>query len=70
MRYLLGLALVLIATPARADLCALVDRDTADAAVAIIEDAGSVLFDDWFAPIAVDDVRWARDGFLYRVTVR
>ena len=69
MRYVVGLALVLIATPARADLCALVDRDTADAAVAIIEDAGSVLFDDWFAPIAVDDVRWTRDGFLYRVVI-
>ena len=69
MRYLLGLALMLIAAPARADLCALVDRHTADAAVAIIERAGNILFDDWFAPIAVDDVRWTREGFLYRVVV-
>lgn len=69
MRYILGLMLILVAAPARADRCAQVDRDTADAAVAIIDEAGSVLFDDWFAPIAVADVRWTREGFLYRVVV-
>ena len=69
MRYILGAVLILVTTPARADRCALVDRDTADAAVAIIGEAGSVLFDDWFAPIAVADVRWTREGFLYRVVV-
>ena len=53
MRRWLG-ALVLVwglaAPPVAADVCALVDRDTARRAAALIAESGIVVFEDWFAP--------------------
>lgn len=55
------------ATSAYADGCMLVDRQTADRAVAILRDADRVLYDNWFAPLQLGNVDWTRSGFLYQV---
>lgn len=54
---------------ARADTCRVVDRDTADRAVALLGQASKVLDDDWFDPATVSTVAWRRRGFRYEVVV-
>ena len=72
MRRWLG-ALVLVwglaAPPVAADVCALVDRDTARRAALLIAESGTIVFDDWFAPLAVSTVAPVRHGNLYKVVV-
>jgi hypothetical protein len=65
----LTLVLALAAGSARANGCGSLDRDTAGKAVALVRAAGTVIGDDWFAPVPVARVAWAHAGFLYRVVV-
>lgn len=55
------------ASSAHGDGCMLVDRQTADRAVAILRDVDRILYDDWFAPLHLGNADWTRAGFLYQV---
>lgn len=63
------MALVAPWASARAESCRVVDRDTADRAVALLGQASTVLHDDWFDPLAVSTAAWRRRGFRYEVVV-
>ena len=61
------LCVVFLADPVTADVCAWVDRATADKAVERIHQAGALLGHDWFREIAVRKLEIRRDGQHYEI---
>jgi len=69
MRLVAVLLALMGAASARADVCELMDKPTAEAFAAVLVDAGSFVYLDWFKPVTVASAEVVADGDLYVVLV-